>query len=334
MGSYVARRLLQGALTLFLVTFLLHYMTTLAIQLNGNPALAFFGERVPSPTQLAAVTKRFGLDDACYTQTGNPCFGPFVDRLGGYLHGDFGTNLRERPVTDIVATAAPNTLRLFSVVLITWLCFGMVLGSLAARFRGRTTDGAIRFTSILIDALPVFVLLLIYRYVISVPLNKAMRERFGPDSFWTLLFRPSFDADHPWITVIVPGFLLGLAGSAAFIRLVRASQLENYHADHVRAARAKGLNERHVTIHHIIRNSSIPVVTAIGFVLTDALGGAVVTEGLMNIYGMGGVLWQAVRDSDVAVVVGVVTLVTIVTVVVMIVVDLLYAVLDPRIRYD
>src|SRR6188474_2461288 len=110
MGRYIARRGLQGVLTLFLVVLVLHLLTTLAIQLNGNPALAFFGDRVPSASQLAAVEKRYGLDDPCYDQPGNPCIGPFVDRLAAYAHGDFGTNLRGREVTDIVAAAAPNTL--------------------------------------------------------------------------------------------------------------------------------------------------------------------------------------------------------------------------------
>ncbi|SDD48290.1 ABC transporter permease [Auraticoccus monumenti] len=334
MGRYVARRLLQGVLTLFLVMALLHLLTTLAIQLNGNPALAFFGDRVPTAAQVQAVSERYGLGDPCYNQVGNPCVGPFLDRLGAYATGDFGTDLRGREVTEIVATAAPNTLRLFAVVSLTWLVIGMTLGSLAARFRGRPADHGIRAGSILIDAFPVFVMLLVYKFVVTVPMSRWAQETFGRDSLPALLFRPSFSADHPWATIVVPAVLLGLAGSAAFIRLVRAAQLENYNADHVRTARSKGLGERHVTLFHIVRNSSIPVVTAIGFVFTEALAGAVVTEGLMNVYGMGGVLWGAVRDSDVSVVVGIVTLLAVVTVAVMIVVDLLYAALDPRIRFD
>lgn len=334
MGRYLARRLLQGLLTLFLVILLLHLLTTWAIQLNGNPALAFFGDRVPSPAQYAAVAERFGLGDPCYAQVGNPCLGPFVTRLGDYLTGDFGTDLRGRPVTDIVGTAAPNTLRLFAVVTITWLLIGMTLGSVAARKRGRLADHGIRGLSIMIDALPVFVMLLVYRYVLAVPLYTWAKDTFGATSTVALLFKPSFSSDHPMITVIVPGILLGLTGSAAFIRLVRAAQLENYNSEHVRTARAKGLTERHVVLFHIVRNSSIPVATAVGIVFTEALAGAVITEGVMNIYGMGGVLWKAVRDSDVSLVVGIVSLLAIVTIVVMILVDLLYAALDPRIRYE
>ena len=334
MGRYIARRCLQAVLTLFLVVLALHLLTTLAIQLNGNPALAFFGDRIPTASQLAAVEARYGLDDPCYDEPGNPCLGPFFDRLGDYLHGDFGTNLRGREVTDIVAAAAPNTLRLFCIVTITWLVLGMVLGSVAARWRGRAVDHGIRMTSVMIDALPVFVLLLVYRYVFAVPLSNWAEDTFGEGSLPALLFRPSFDQDHPWATLVVPGLLLGLAGSAAFIRLVRASQLESYTGEHVRTARSKGLPERHVLTHHVIRNSSVPVVTAVGLTFADALGGAVITEGLMNINGMGGTLWEAVRASDVALVVGVVTILAIVTVVVMIVVDVAYAALDPRIRYD
>ncbi|MGH3588560.1 MAG: ABC transporter permease subunit, partial [Pseudonocardia sp.] len=121
--------------------------------------------------------------------------------------------------------------------------------------------------------------------------------------------------------------------SAAFIRLVRASQLESYTGDHVRTARARGLNERHVVVHHVVRNSAVPVVTAVGLTFTEALAGAVITEGMMNIYGMGGVLWEATRAADVALVLGVVTILAAVTVAVMLVVDIAYAALDPRIRY-
>lgn len=334
MGQYVVRRILQGILTLFLVTLLLHYLTTLAIQVNGNPARAFFGDHAPSESQLVAVEKRYGLDDPCFKQTGNPCLKPFVHRLGQYFHGDFGTDLHDRPVSDIVKTAAPNTLRLFAVVTITWFVVGMLLGSVAARFRGKIPDGGIRMTSVLIDAFPVFVMLLVWKYIVTVPVNKAFRNQFGSDSFLALLFKPSFSSDHPWVTVIMPGILLGLAGSASFIRLVRAAQLENYNADHVRAARSKGLTERRVIVHHIVRNSAIPVVTAVGFVFTDALGGAVVTEGIMNIYGMGGELWRAVTYNDVGEIMGIITLLTVVIVTVMLVTDLLYAALDPRIRFD
>lgn len=247
---------------------------------------------------------------------------------------DFGTNLRGREITDIVATAAPNTLRLFVIVIITWAIMGMLLGSVAARYRGKAPDTSIRLVSIVIDAFPVFVMLLVYRFIVSVPLNGWMADQFGSDSIPAIMFKPSFDADHPWLTVIVPGILLGLGGAAPFLRLVRASQLENYNADHVRTARSKGLSDRRVTVFHIIRNSSIPVVTAVGFIFTEALAGAVITEGVMNIYGMGGVLWTAVQDSDVSVVIGIVSMLSIVTVVIMLIVDLVYAVLDPRIRYD
>lgn len=335
MGSYIARRGLQAVFTLLLVMFLLHVLSTLAIQLNGNPALAFFGDRSPTPAQVAAVEVRYNLNDPCYDQTGNPCVGPFIERLGAYATGDFGTDLRNRPVTELLGQAVPNTLRLFVIVSVTWLIVGMVCGSIAARYRNKLPDQSIRSFSVLIDAFPVFVMLLVYKYIIAVPVGNSMQDRFGSDSVWALLFKPSFHADHPWLTLIVPGILLGATGGAAsFIRLVRASQLENYNADHVRTARAKGLSDTRVTVFHIIRNSSIPVVTAIGFVFGEALSGAVITEGLMNIRGMGGLVWSAVGDSDIPVVISAVTLIAVMFLIVNLIVDLAYAALDPRIRYD
>lgn len=334
MVSYVVRRVLLGLLTVFLVLLLLHLLTTLAIQLNGNPALAFFGDHVPSASQLHAVEVRYGLDDPCYDQPGNPCLRPFWERLAQYAHGDFGTDLQGRPLTELIAQAVPNTLRLFVIVTITWLIIGMMLGSVAARFRGRPIDHSIRLTSVLIDAFPVFVMLVVYRFIFTVPLTTWARRTFGSDSVPALLFKPSYSDSHPWLTLIVPGLLLGLTGCAPFLRLVRAAQLENYNAEHVRTARSKGLSNAHVTGYHIVRNSSVPVVTAVGFVFADALSGAVITEGVMNIRGMGNLLWQSVQKSDVSVVIGVVTILSVVTIGVMLLVDLAYAALDPRIRYD
>jgi oligopeptide transport system permease protein len=316
---------LLGLLTVLLVLFLLHLLTTLAIQLNGNPALAFFGDHVPTASQLHAVEVRYGLGDSCYRQPGNPCLGPFAERLVQYAHGDFGTDLEGRPLTELLAQALPNTLRLFAIVTITWLIIGMLLGSVAARYRGRPVDHSIRLTSVLIDAFPVFVMLVVYRFIFTVPLTTWARRTFGDDSVPALLFKPSYSAEHPWLTLIVPGLLLGL---------VRAAQLENYNAEHVRTARSKGLSNAHVTAYHIVRNSSVPVVTAVGFVFADALSGAVITEGVMNIRGMGNLLWQSVQKSDVSVVVGVVTILSVVTIGVMLLVDLAYATLDPRIRLD
>jgi ABC-type dipeptide/oligopeptide/nickel transport system permease component len=333
LGRYAARRLLQALLTLLLVMGLLHVLTTFTVQLNDSPARAFFGDRSPTASQLAAVEARYNLNDPCYDHVGNPCVGPFVERLGQYARGDFGEDFRGRAVTELVAVAAPNTLRLFAVVTITWLIMGLLLGSVAARYRGRAADHSIRFTSILIDAFPVFVMLLVYKYVVAVPVGTWMRDRFGSDSFLGLLFKPSFDPNHPWATVIIPGILLGATGSAAFIRLVRASQLENYGADHVRAAKAKGMSSKRLIVFHILRNSSIPVATAVGFVFAEALSGAVITEGIMNIHGMGGLLWNSVRESVTPVVVGVVTLLAILVLIVNIAVDFAYAALDPRIRY-
>ena len=335
MGRYIARRCVQAVFTLFLVMLLLHVLSTLAIQLNGSPALAYFGDRSPTEAQIAAVEARYNLDHPCYDQPGNPCLGPFAERLGSYATGDFGTDLRERPVTELLAQAVPNTMRLFAIVTITWLVVGMVCGSIAARYRNRAPDQTIRSFSVLIDAFPVFVMLLVYKYIIAVPVGNWMQDRFGSDSTWALLFKPSFSAENPWLTLIVPGILLGATGGAAsFIRLVRASQLENYNADHVRTARAKGLGDTRVTIFHIIRNSSIPVVTAIGFVFGEALSGAVITEGLMNIRGMGGLVWTAVGDSDIPVIISSVTLIAVLFLMVNLLVDLGYAALDPRIRYD
>jgi ABC-type dipeptide/oligopeptide/nickel transport system permease component len=335
LGSYVARRVIQALFTLIFALFLIHVMSTLAIQVNGNPALAFFGDHVPTEQQVAAVEERYNLDDPCFDQVGNPCIGPFFERLQSYATGDFGTNLRgNQEVTEMLTLAVPNTLRLFTVVVITWLIVGLTFGSLAARFRGKAPDTSIRSFSIFVDAFPVFVALLVYVYIVAVPMSNWARDTFGDGSIPHLLFQPQFKQDNPWLTVIVPGILLGAAGAASFIRLVRAAQLENYNADHVRTARSKGLGEFRVTAFHIMRNSAIPVVTAIGLEFTEATAGAVITEGLMNIKGVGGLLWSSVGNSEVSIVLALITIIAIAILVINLLVDLAYAVLDPRIRYE
>jgi oligopeptide transport system permease protein len=335
MGRYVIRRLLQALLTLGFVLFLMHYLMALSVQVRGNPARVFFGDRIPSEAALAQVMRLYNLDDRCYERVGDPCIGPFIDRLQGYIRGDFGTTLRgNRDVADVLAIAVPNTLRLFIFSTITLVTLALLLGSWAARHRGRLQDHMVRGSTILIDSLPVFLIMLIYSLLIAVPLTNWARGIWGTDSFMGQVFRPTYSTDYPWATIIIPGILLGTAGLASMTRLVRASQLENYRSDFVRTARAKGLTRWRITTTHIIRNSLIPVITAIGFLFAYILTGAVVTEGIMGIPGMGQLLWNAVIASEVSLVITSFTVVAVVVLVVNLAVDLMYAVLDPRIRYE
>ncbi|THV24582.1 ABC transporter permease [Glycomyces paridis] len=336
MGRYIIRRLLQALLTLGIVLFLLHYLMALSVQVRGNPALLFFGgERVPDPAMLEQIERLYGLDSPCYERTGDPCLVPFVERLQRLASGDLGTTLQgNRDVGDLLAVYIPNTLRLFIISTITVVTLAMLLGTWAARRRGSLVDHSVRATTILVDSIPVFLILLSYVYIISVPLTKWARGIWGTDSFMGQFFRPSYNPDYPWVTIIMPGIILGTVGLATLTRLVRASQLENLGADFVRTAKAKGLKERRITMVHVVRNSMIPIVTGVGYLFAFMLSGAVLTEGVMGIPGMGRMIFQAVQRQEINLVLVGLTVSAVVVVVVSLVVDLLYAVLDPRIRYD
>ncbi|MEU6860219.1 ABC transporter permease [Glycomyces sp. NPDC046736] len=336
MGRYVIRRLLQAFLTLGIVLFLLHYLMALSVQIRGNPALLFFGgERAPDPAMLAQIERLYGLDSPCYERVGDPCVLPFIDRLQNFVQGDFGTTLNgNRDVADLLAIFIPNTLRLFVFSVITLVVVSMVLGTWAARHRGKFVDHAVRGTTILADSVPVFLILLSYVYILAVPLTRWARGIWGSDSFMGQLFRPSYNPDYPWVTIIIPGIIVGTVGLATLTRLIRAAQLENLGSDFVRTANAKGLKPMRITIVHVIRNSMIPVVTGVGFLFAFMLSGAVLTEGIMGIPGMGRMIFQAVQRQEGNLVIVGLTVSAFVVVFVSLIVDLLYAALDPRIRYE
>lgn len=335
MGRYVVRRLLVALLTLFLALFVIHYATSLSIQAGGDPARAFFSaDRTPTDAQLDAVRTKYGLDNPCLRQLGNPCIDMYVERVANYSTGDFGENYNQQPVLDDLTQAVPNTLRLFAFMFATWLIFGLTFGMIAAWRRGRPTDYGIRFSTILLGAIPPFLLIITYKFVLAAPLRSYFGDAYGRDSMLALMFKPSFDPDNPWLSVAIPGILVGLVGVDAFTRLTRASVLENLRADYVRTAKAKGLRTGRMMVVHVLRNSMIPISTMVGVYLAAALAGAVFTEGIMNIRGLGLLIFEASREKDIPVIMATVAIAAIGVLVVNLIVDLMYAVFDPRIRYE
>ena len=155
----------------------------------------------------------------------------------------------------------------------------------------------------------------------------------GPE--WSVeKFSPVYNADNPWLSLIVPGFVLGAVSLASIARLTRTSLIENLRADYVRTARAKGLPPRRTIGVHALRNSLIPVVTYLGFDFGSLMGGAIVTERIFNINGIGGFIFQSITARDGANVVGAVTILVMVYLLMNLIVDVLYGVLDPRISHD
>jgi peptide/nickel transport system permease protein/oligopeptide transport system permease protein len=316
--------------------FLLHYMTSVGIQLTGNPVRALFGDRTPSASQLTALSKLFHLDDPCLKQKFNPCGTLFVERMQGiFLHFDFGTNLRRQSVIDIVSDKFPYTVKLALLAFVIEVVLGIAAGVLAGLRGGSFWDNLVKVSTVLVISIPVFVLGVGVRTFVGVKFGNVLRSQdWIPEAITRGVFSSGYKADYPWASLIIPAAVLAALSLAVTARLTRTSLMENIRADYVRTAKAKGLRTRRVVGVHTLRNSLIPVVTFLGVDFGTLLGGAVITETIFNIPGIGRLVTQSARSGDASVIVGVVTILVLIFLVVNLLVDLLYAVLDPRIRYE
>lgn len=334
MGRYVARRLIQFIPVILGTLFLLHMLSTLTIQFVGDPVRALFGENAPPAAVIEQMQIQYNLNDDCLDQPGNPCIGLFVDRLGQYASGDFGINFRGREVTDLFMERFPVTVRLTLIALTVETVVGIFLGVMAGLRKDKFIDNFVRFSTVLLIAFPVFVFgslaLLFVGLKIGLPLRNS---DWAPDWLGQML-NVGYNPDYPWLSLVLPGLVLGAFSLAAIARLTRTSLIENLRSDYVRTARAKGLTTRRTIGIHTLRNSLIPVVTYIGIDVGVLLGGALVTEGIFNVPGVGQLVFIAIQANDTPVIIGIVTILTLVFLVSNLIVDVLYAALDPRIRYE
>ena len=308
MGRYVARRILQMLPVMIGTTFLIFMMVW---ALPGDPFAGACGQRPCSDGYIQAETERLHLDQPVVVQ-----YGYFLSNL---VQGDFGTMSNGDTVLSELQRAFPVTIKLTTVAIGFEILLGIGLGIAAALRRGKFFDNLTLLSSLVAVSLPVFVIGYVIQYIFGVRLG------------W---FRVTVQSGAPWGDLIMPGFVLAALSLAFVLRLTRASLLETLNADHVRTAIAKGLPRSVVVRRHIVRNSLIPVVTYIGADVGVLLGGAIVTEGLFNIQGVGGMVFQAIRLRENATVVSVTTVLVLIVLLVNLLVDLLYAVLDPRIRYE
>ncbi|MFE0253622.1 ABC transporter permease [Streptomyces sp. NPDC059010] len=309
MGRYVARRLLQ-MIPVFIGTTLLIFLMVYA--LPGDPVRGLFGDKAGSPQVIAALRHEYGLDQPILVQ--------YFDYMKGMiLHADFGTQIASgRPVTDVLGEAFPVTLRLAGLAFAFEAVLGLALGIVSGLRAGRITDNAILVITLLLISVPVFVLGFILQMVFA--------DQLG----WV---DPSVSDETDLSQFILPAVVLGTASLAYVTRLTRTSIAENLRADYLRTAIAKGLPRRRVVGVHLLRNSLIPVVTFLGTDLGALMGGAVVTERIFNIHGVGGTIADSIVRREGTTLVGLVTVLVLIYLLASLLVDLLYAVLDPRIRY-
>jgi oligopeptide transport system permease protein len=308
MGRYVARRLLQ-MIPVFIGSTLLVFLMMYA--LPGDPVRALAGEQHVDATQIAQIKADLGLDQPIWQQ--------YLNYLGNLFQGDLGTQIgTQRPVAEVIADAYPITIRLaifaFVFTVVAGISLGIVAGLKADSIRDR---GLLGLTLVLIS-MPSFVLGFLVQYFFAFQLGIA---------------KPNVSLEPTNGELIMPAIVLASLSLAYVARLTRTSVAENLRADYMRTAVAKGLPRRRVIGVHLMRNSLIPVVTFLGTDIGALMGGAIVTEGIFNIKGVGQLVFEALGKREGATVVGVVTLLVIVYLVASLLVDLLYAVLDPRIRY-
>lgn len=307
MAWYILKRLLQ-MIPVFLGSTLLIYF--LIHEVSGGAVQALAGSRTMTPQLQAQLTARYHLD--------RPFFVQYFYYLKGIFTWNFGTSFSGRPVKDVMAQAFPITLKLSVLAVLFETVFGVAFGVVAGLRRGRWFDFSLLAVSLVLIAVPIFVVGFLAQFLFGVkwglvPVTVGAKTSIG----------------H----LLLPAVVMAMMSFAYVLRLTRNSVSENADADYVRTATAKGLTRRRVVTVHILRNSLIPVVTFVGMDLGFLMGGAIVTEGIFNIPGVGGTLYQAVVRGETPTVVSFVTILIVIFLLVNLIVDLLYAALDPRIRY-
>ncbi len=308
MFRYIVRRLLQMVLTFFGATFIVY---ALVFANQDDPLQALAGERPISPSVRQALTERYHLDDPFLLQ--------YWYYMKGLLTGDFGTSLTGRKISSMMEQAWPVTIRLALIAIVIAATIALVAGVVSGIRRGSLFDNSTLVITLILLSLPIVVL---------APLAQLI---FGIKLGW---FPPTAGANPSFFALLLPALVLGSTVIATELRVTRSSVAENLRSDYVRTARAKGLSRKRVIGVHVLRNSLIPVVTLIGVDIGGLMSGAIVTEGVFNIPGVGFNLFRGIRTEDGPLVVGFVSVLVIVFLVVNLLVDLLYAALDPRIRYE
>ncbi len=307
MTRYILRRLLQFIPVILVATFIIYAMV---FAIPGDPIRALGGDRPLSPAVQQALRDQYNLDDPLYLQ--------YFKYLAAVFTGDLGTTFQGRPVTDIVMQRLPVTLKLALVAVVIQVVIGVIAGVLAALNRDRFIDRLVQVSSVLVVAIPILAIAFVMQLVLGLQLG------------WF----PIAGIGDGWYSYILPGITLASVSTALVARLLRNSLVETLSSDYVRTATAKGLPRSRVVGRHAMRNAMIPVVTFVGADLATMLGGAILTESVFNLPGIGQEVFRAIQAQEGTVVVGIVTLLVLFLVVVNLIVDITYAFLDPRIRYE
>ncbi len=314
MGAYLVRRLLLMLVTLFGMSILIFVMLRLV---PGNITdIIFDSAGFVNPAAKKKIERQLGLDQPIVTQ--------YVSWISGLAHGDLGyAYVSEKPAIDEILPRIPVTAKLAVLALVFSVLFGVPLGVMSAVRQNTALDYALRVVSLSGLSLPSFwlgllILMAFVHWFGWIPIYKS-----NTGSFW-----------HDLALLSIPAAAVGFRSSALVMRLTRSSMLEVMRQDYIRTARAKGASDPAVNYDHALRNAVLPVVTIIGIEAAFLIGGLIVTETVFNIPGVARFLVEAIRWRDYPIVQNLVMFIAIVVVVTNFIVDMLYVVLDPRIKYE
>lgn len=316
MLRFLVRRLLFGVLVLWLISVAVFVLFFVA---PHDPARTIAGRQATAQTVML-VRHRLGLDKPVLTQ-----YGDFLIRLA---HGDLGYSYyNSEPVRSLIAARLPVTLSLTLGGAVLWLVVGVGIGVIAARRPRSLLDRGATVFVLAGLSMPTFLVGLLLLYFLFFRLHLAGVDAFPGGGYVPLTQSPAQWAQH----LVLPWLTLALVSAATYSRLTRGSLLEVLGEDYVRTARSKGLSDRRVVYRHALRSALTPVVTQLGIDVGALLGGAIITENVFGLPGLGQLAVQSVTTQDLPVIVGIVLLAAFFVVAANIVVDLLYAVLDPRV---
>lgn len=307
MNQYILRRVAIAIPLILAIVTIVFVMLRIAVP--GDPASVLAGDRA-TPEMIEAIRKDLGLD--------RPVPEQYVIFLTRLIQGDLGRSVRSRePVLSVIAKAFPFTFLLTIQSVTVGTLLGLIVGVITALKRGTWIDNAVMVVIVFFYAIPTFWMGLMLILIFSVGLRILPVQGTGT-----------------WQHFVLPVVTLSIGQAALIGRLTRSSMIEVLSADYVRTARSKGLAERKVILVHALKNTLIPIITVVGLSVGGLLGGAVITESIFGLPGVGSVAIDAIGNRDYPMIQGTVMLVAIAFVFVNLIVDIIYGFIDPRIHYD
>lgn len=305
MRKYIIKRVILAIITIWAVATLTFFL------MNMVPGGPFLSEKAISPQATAALEAKYGLDKPLWQQ--------YLTYMSSALQGDFGMSLKQRgrTVMDIIALKFPVSASIGGLAVLISLIVGVVLGCVAAVHQGKFWDGFISVFATLGIAVPSFVVCTLLMYVLGVKLK--LLPTLGLTS---------------WKSYIMPVIAIAFYPTSYIMRLMRSSMLDALGQDYMRTAKAKGLSAQKQLFKHALRNAILPVVTYVGPMLAYTITGSFVVEKIFTIPGLGGEFITAITGRDYTMIMGTTIFLATLVIIMTLVVDILYKVIDPRIKFD